>query len=205
MTMCTPWGQSQNETIILTNGIVRVSTAGHGGVRVYARLNRKIPLFLRKAARLGESGWYEEDIEWCIPAVVFEDHWRDWANGTNWTTGDFQMESAHKTFRDAYPDGYERYTGAKLLPGQSWKRDERLFIDANRDSHICEAAWGDWHPQVPEGMVAVYGVRPSDGDRMHFLVPREDYAPERLPRIGSYRRFLITPGSGYREIGRFDG
>jgi hypothetical protein len=57
----TPWGKAQSRDIISDEGIEFYSTAGHGGYKVSAQLNRLIPKVFRAA-----GGWYEEDCAWSI-------------------------------------------------------------------------------------------------------------------------------------------
>lgn len=197
--MRTPWGNSHSITIV-ANGILSVSTAGHGGVRLYLRRNRQVPDYLRATThrQLGTSGWYEEDCDWCIPAIVFEPEWRAWADGSNWTSGPEQLDCAWSSFRNWHPDAYERYTGKRLGAGESYLRDEVLFREAHRDDYVGLAAWGDWHALVPSGMVGVFagrGGRRPDGryppDTRYFLVPEEDYDRDRWSRLGQASHFVM--------------
>ena len=72
MAMSTPWGPAQT-TEDIGRGIVSVTTASHGGLRVPPELNRSIPLAWREASfnGRGKSGWYEEDCDWCMVALTF--------------------------------------------------------------------------------------------------------------------------------------
>jgi len=45
-----------------------VTTAGHGGIKLDAARNRKVPGPVRS-----RDGWYEEDCDWAIPAYVHDD------------------------------------------------------------------------------------------------------------------------------------
>lgn len=63
----TPWGKSQGGHSHFP-GMVFYHTAGHGGLKVDARLNRQIPLPFRNL-----DGWYEEDCEYAIPVWWFHD------------------------------------------------------------------------------------------------------------------------------------
>jgi len=58
-----PWGRIDN-VVELCDGAWSVSTPGHGGLRLKPSLNRWIHPILR-----AYGGWYEEDVEWCIPVV----------------------------------------------------------------------------------------------------------------------------------------
>jgi len=59
--MRTPWGEAQTIEEIIP-GLVLVSTASHGGVRVGASLTKYIPEIFRTG-----DNWYEEDCEIEIP------------------------------------------------------------------------------------------------------------------------------------------
>lgn len=63
----TPWGKSQCGHSHLP-GCTFYSTAGHGGMKVAAPLNRLIPLALRNL-----DGWYEEDADARIPEFFLFD------------------------------------------------------------------------------------------------------------------------------------
>jgi hypothetical protein len=64
--MKTPWGTAQR-AVILVEGMGRVATAAHGGIRLAPELNSLVPEHLRQ-----EDGWYEEDEEFVIPYFFFE-------------------------------------------------------------------------------------------------------------------------------------
>ena len=69
----TPWGPSQTVENI-ADGIDRITTASHGGYRLSAdRLARVVQMFPRFRSYTGD-GWYEEDCDWAIVALVFTDH-----------------------------------------------------------------------------------------------------------------------------------
>ncbi len=62
-----PWGKVQHVKE-LAHGAYQVDTAGHGGVKLDAARNRKVP----SEARM-PGGWYEEDCKWAIAAFVHQD------------------------------------------------------------------------------------------------------------------------------------
>ena len=68
----TPWGPPQTVEVI-AHGIFAVTTASHGGIRLSPERNAEVPVYFQTASfnRLGETGWYEEDCDWVIPALVF--------------------------------------------------------------------------------------------------------------------------------------
>lgn len=64
-----PWGavQQQHE---LAEGIIGVSTASHGGIKVSDELLAKMPAEFRTTPYSG-GGWFEEDCDWALVAVCF--------------------------------------------------------------------------------------------------------------------------------------
>lgn len=62
-----PWGKVQHVKE-LAPGAWQVETAGHGGVKLNAARNRKVPAGARMP-----GGWYEEDCKWAIAAYVHAD------------------------------------------------------------------------------------------------------------------------------------
>lgn len=56
-----PWGKIQHR-VEHPSGAIEIQTASHGGVKLYAKLNKQIPAELR-----AKDGWYEEDLEIAIP------------------------------------------------------------------------------------------------------------------------------------------
>ncbi len=68
----TPWGTAQTVDEI-AKGIYGVTTASHGGIYLDADHAQRVPNDIRESSFLGVSNWYEEDCDWCIPYVLFED------------------------------------------------------------------------------------------------------------------------------------
>lgn len=73
-------------------------------------------------------------------------------------------------------------TGTELAPGESFIKDQRRWQAEHADDYLPLAAWGDWHADVPAGMVAVFagrGGRRANGsypdDTRYFLVPADEY------------------------------
>jgi len=99
-----PWGKVQYCDQI-AEGIVSVSTAGHGGLKLSAKRNNQIP----EGARI-HSGWYEEDCEWAIVALVFP---MDFP-----TVSVFDVVRCCKEYN---PIAYEAITGEKVRLEESWK------------------------------------------------------------------------------------
>lgn len=161
----TPWGPPQSMEK-LDDDIFSVSTAGHGGIFVDRERNLKIPDYMRIA-----SGWYEEDVDWSIVATAFP----------RLFSAD-QRTLAKDILRNWRPEIYEWHYREELEPGQSRVKDEAMFRRENRNEYIGLAAWGDWHKNVPSGMVVVFagrGGRTPKGqypkDTAYFIVPKEEY------------------------------
>lgn len=67
----TPWGKSQGGNLYMP-GVTFYHTAGHGGLKVFQKLNREIP-----AAFRCDDGWYEEDCDFAIPFYFLHDAIRE--------------------------------------------------------------------------------------------------------------------------------
>ena len=175
-----PWGTVQ-DAIKLADGAWSVSTPSHGGIKLSAKLNAGIPDYMRR-----EDGWYEEDCDWCIPVMVYP----EFALAMTWTSpagthGGWTVEqilnNAKDTLRNWHPESYARFYGVPIesLRGQSYKYDQRCFAEEQANNLVSVVAWGDWHKNVPEGMVGIGAT--LGGDRAacatveYFLVPKERY------------------------------
>lgn len=95
MAMTTPWGTAQHEERIAP-GITEVGTAGHGGIKVDAALNRKIREVWRR-----QGGWYEEDCDAAIVMLTFPQHFPE-----------KRVEAAHRSAKRYYPREYAVAMGA---------------------------------------------------------------------------------------------
>ncbi len=164
-----PWGAIQGKKE-LAPGIWQVSTAGHGGIKLSRERNAAVPKYMRR-----EGGWYEEDCDWALAAVVHPIgfHRVIKIEGKPDRT---EFEVAMETFRNWYPSEYERFSGIMLEPGQSLKRDEQLFEIETRDKFVVTAAWGEWADWVPAGKVGVCAVNRSQSQVIkYFLVDAKRY------------------------------
>jgi hypothetical protein len=179
----TPWGPSQTSHEHAP-GIVFHSTAGHGGFQVTATLNATIPPHLRIP-----DGWYEEDCDAARVILAFPQHF----------DADVR-EAAERTLRAYFPEAWESQYRRALLPGESRTKDQRAWHAAHTSDLVVIAAWGDWHPQVPSGMVGVVaraGGRSMTGPDHYFLVSQLEYHaprefgfiidPTRHQRVGPIR------------------
>lgn len=163
--MYTPWGNSDSQKI-LAPGILSLSTPTHGGIKVEKELNLLIPEYMRAS-----DGFYEEDVDWSIVPTVFP---------VAFTKE--QREKAKETLRNWIPMAYELYYKEVIPPGGSHAKDEIAFRALHKNDYVGMAAWGDWHPKVPEGHVVVFagrGGRTVDHkypkDTAYFVVPLNEY------------------------------
>ncbi len=168
--MNTPWGPSQ-EIYPVIEGIVFVSTAGHGGLKLEVWRQARMPLYLRRP-----GGWYEEDCEWSLPAAVFA---AEILAGPESCLRNAVHQGAHQeSMRDWFPDEYERFYQTVIPPGQSFKKDERQFYRDHAEDWIGICAYGDWKEGVPIGYVGVVarqGGHGGQGPEKFFYVPKDEY------------------------------
>ena len=89
----TPWGKAQLAQEI-GPGIIRYSTASHGGYYLYPATNAKVPPVLKQSTcgGLGLQGWYEEDCDWAIVVYTFKDYF----NEEDFATAVKTLEIHHK-------------------------------------------------------------------------------------------------------------
>jgi hypothetical protein len=162
-----PWGKIQSVKVRAIGDIWQVETAGHGGMKVSRRVQQRIP---KASQRPG--GWYEEDIEWSIIAVLFPAAFSQ-----------DEVNSAHQTMKSWLPDEYRNLTGHEVAADESLVMRERRDHAKYRGHWITIAAFGDWHERVPEGMVGVVatiGGRRGVKDERWFLTTEERYKSQKL-------------------------
>jgi len=165
----TKWGKADHVTNVAP-GIQNVSTPGHGGYKLDRARNAEVHAAWRR-----EGGWYEEDCEWSIVWLTFEQAFRDHAP----TDHVFRstLEQAHHTARQYYPDEYTAVTGSRVTPEQSRELRRRQFAADNRANYVATSAWGEWHAKVPAGFVGVVARKAGTDrtDQRYFLIPAADY------------------------------
>lgn len=120
--MSTPWGKADHVSAIIP-GVWTVSTPSHGGIRLAADRNARVPDYMRAAAFNGNgaAGWYEEDCDWCIPFVVFEAEIL--AAGDPYAVKAIQSGQHKETLRNWLPACYEQFFGEIIPAGQSYRKD----------------------------------------------------------------------------------
>lgn len=72
----TPWGPPQPPVHHVAEGIAIVSTAGHGGVVLSPERAAQVPAHFRPWTQ--DRQFWEEDYDFYVPVVVFEDEFRTW-------------------------------------------------------------------------------------------------------------------------------
>jgi hypothetical protein len=181
----TPWGMSDSSTKLAT-GIISYSTPGHGGIHVSPTLNQQVHLAWRS-----ESGWYEEDSEWAIVAFHFPSAFKSEHHAM-----------AIKTLKNWRPYDYRKVTGKKVKPSESSTLRDDIWHKKHENHWIVLSAWGDWHKNVPDGMVGVVTRKGGfvNGHYLHpeekyFLIPKEEYT---IP-------FAIEDESKYKEVAPITG
>ncbi len=97
----TPWGSADHVTEIAP-GIWSVQTPGHGGIYLEPHRAIKIPPALVSLTWLKESQWYEEDCDWCIPFVYFEDTIRE--HGSERDRAIIEKGIARACLKDVHPE-----------------------------------------------------------------------------------------------------
>lgn len=167
-----PWGQVDHAEEIAP-GIWSVGTPSHGGVKLSVQRQKDMPAYMRMT-----GGWYEEDCDWGLVALVFKaefDVLRAWQKPGDRT----HYACAVGIVKDWNPDAYEKFTGEIIPAGESYVKRKQEAARANAENFVTIAAWGDWAKFVPEGMVGVVaklGGRDNPaGAEKWFLVPKDEY------------------------------
>lgn len=175
-----PWGKVQSCENI-AEGIVFVSTAGHGGVKLDRGRNAKMPDYMRN-----EGGWYEEDCEQLKVAVCFPD---EFFKGDE-KSKEEKLERTKESFRDWFPNEYERFYNVKLADGESYTRDKEIFNEKSKKSLVVSCAWGSpstGMEALPKGYVRVEAKIDSDPEVVRtFYIPEEEYKTRRFG-------FIVNP------------
>ncbi len=208
--MRTPWDASQTvET--LEPGFVLVTTASHGGTMVNKAVIHTLPSNILPAAiPYGEWFAFEED---CAAALVFaarpdllRKHLQRSLEG--WT-GLLARDYVPDYAQESGPDCVAKLTAelakfdadliAPLVESNLYYYPELFGLGPRCDEckqcactgHGSElvvvSAFGDWHQDVPNGMVGVVAIlggrtpHPNvDQSERYFLVPAEEYASRRV-------------------------
>lgn len=168
MATSTPWGAAQESNKIAT-GIMFYSTARHGGVHLSPKRNAQVPEYMRSV-----DGWYEEDCQWSLAAIVFFDEFLEDALRHENMSSDKYRDIVTDTFKNWYPEEYEKFYNTKIPEGNSFKRDEAIFRERTTDKYVVISAIGRADGLV-ECTATKGGVRDFSNARI-FLVPDVEYA-----------------------------
>lgn len=156
----TPWGGSQF-AMIYADGVIKHSTAGHGGFHLSSDRNRQVDPTLRT-----EGGWYEEDAEWAIVAATFP---------ALFTA--YERRCADETIRNAWPEFWEKIHGRTLGPGESLSKDRTEFDRLHAgDWVVISAIQSSDQAGMTEVIATIGGRREHRRDERRFLIPQTEYA-----------------------------
>ncbi len=154
----TPWGPCQDARVYAP-GVTSMSTAGHGGFKLSAEMNRKVPEPMRV-----KDGWYEEDGEWAKVAHALPHLFTD-----------YERAQARKSLETCYPDELEAVTGETIPLERSSTKRKRVFAIEHANSLVVVSAINS--STVP-GMVECHareGGHDGKGESRKFLVPSGEY------------------------------
>lgn len=113
----TPWGKA-DYVKELAEGVVTVSTPGHGGIKLSRTRNKAIPVGLRN-----QDAWYEEDAESYIVGMYHPETHMFSANKTRGESRD----ACERKVRQYFPAGYEKATGKTIPFGESTEKDKATY------------------------------------------------------------------------------
>lgn len=175
-----PWGAIDHAELIAP-GIRWVSTPSHGGLLLDAARVARMPAYFTAASWAGPSA-YEEDVDWCMPALIFAEEFKACPRAAG------MVADAESTLRNWHPEVWEKHYGRELKPGESMRRDEDESKKAHAADLVVVAAWGNWHASVPPGMVGVAACKGGRnksgqyaGPLAYFHVPAAEYAERTEP------------------------
>lgn len=140
-------------------GIWQVTTPSHGGFVLSEERQAAMPDALRL-----ETESYEEDVNWTLVVLAFEDELR----GAGDPLLDIELPLAHQIARNWHPDRYSAFTGTIVEPRDSYVLKRRADYQAKIGKIVVTSASGDWAGWVPAGKVGVYGRRLASVDHLGF-------------------------------------
>lgn len=159
--MNTPWGDSQLLEPVC-EGIINVSTVGHGGLRVLLDKASKMPVPLRNLGTKDfRCWWFEQDCAFAAVCCSFPESFDP-----------EDVSVAEKILKDWYPDAWMAWKGAALDPSESHILRDRAFAEEHINDWLVQAA-GKPKGDAPPGMVACVATRL--GKEKGFLVPEDEY------------------------------
>ncbi len=165
-----PWG-AVDYGLAHGDGVFLVGTPSHGGFKLPPKVNKTIPELFRRS-----GGWYEEDCDWAIPVHFLPDLLPD------------KKIVAKQTLIEWHWQSWEKLTGEIIQPGQSHNKDAFVFKESHKNDFLGVAAFGDWHANVPTGMVGVIASR--GGVRNGYY--KEIGAVEAMQHLAEEKMFLVS-------------
>ena len=208
--MHTPWGNS-NSTETLEPGIVLVDTPSHGGIMVNRSAIHTLPAnILPTAIPYGEWFAFEEGCAACLVFAARPDLYRKHQHHSldDWKRT-LSRDCVPDYAQNSGPECVEKLTAqlaksdADLIAplvesnlywypelfglGLRCRECEQCDCSGHRNEQIVVSAFGDWHKDVPKGMVGVVAVlggrtpyKNIDKSEQYFLVPAEEYANKKV-------------------------
>lgn len=176
-----PWGTCDHIEV-LAPGMVRVHTAGHGGIHLDQWRIKALPPAFKRVAQ----AWYEEDSACSIPMVAFHREFSE-----------HQVKGAISTLRNWYPDLYEDHFNITIPQGMSYQKDKRIFAQRHTNSLMGASAWnaGNAHDR--------FGIHLRDDEVLLLAYPGHSH-----PHLGYDNRprsaeFVCVSSQRYDQRGQF--
>ena len=130
----TPWGVAQHIEHV-ADGIDIVSTASHGGIMLDPSRVAAMPAYMSNASHAGPSA-YEEDCDWCMPVLIFENEFRAYYTRTKRPDIGAVFTSAKASLRNWRPAIYEQFYGVALKPEESYSNSRQAPIGSSFTNKI---------------------------------------------------------------------
>lgn len=169
-----PWGTIDHVWDV-AEGIVRVSTPGHGGYWLWParmiQLRQQFPLFKPFA---GEP-WFEEDMDWCVVVLAFPEHFSE---HSIWAAFDTFKRSASYSERMAAQQGWLDTDSARKC-----FRIAKQYEDAHADHWMCGSMIGGGST---DRLWSVHMTRLRDGAKKWVRMPYPEkpfYTDEELSKF----------------------
>lgn len=163
-----PWGMIHTETVYAP-GVVKVTTAEHGGFLLEPEANLQVPEALRNA-----NGVYEEDGEWAKVAFAYPSLFTA-----------FERDEADKILRNTEPATYTALTGLAVPLEDSVSLRLDAFLARHGQDYIaCSAQQSDATSVIVTAVIGGHWARQS-GRResvRRFRIDATEY--DRRPEFG---------------------
>jgi hypothetical protein len=149
---------------------MQYSTPGHGGIHLSKTRQEAMPVAFRI-----DGGWYEEDCDWALVAVVWPEAFVQ-SDSESFDTVEKVRAEAVRCVKQWNPDRWTRAMGEPVTADESSVIANREFQAAHRDDYITTSAFGSWQDGVPQGFVGVSARKgKTDADERWFLVSEAEY------------------------------